>query len=213
MEIVWLGHSCFRIKGKETTLITDPFPKNLGYSPVRVAADVVTVSHSHPGHSYVEGVSGEPKVIRRPGEYEIGNILINGFITFHDDEHGNKLGKNIVYLMEIDQVMVCHLGDLGHILTPDQVGELSGVEVLLVPVGGKSTLDGAAAAQTVRLLEPRLVIPMHFKTPATTRDLEPVDRFLKEMGLHEAETVPSLKVTISSLPEETKVIVLDYQHE
>ena len=211
MEIVWLGHSCFRIKGKETTLVTDPFPKNLGYSPVRVAADVVTVSHSHPGHSYVEGVSGEPKVIRRPGEYEIGNVLINGFITFHDDEHGIKLGKNIVYLMEIDQVIVCHLGDLGHILTPDQVGELSGVEVLLVPVGGKSTLDGAAAAQTVRLLEPRLVIPMHFKTPATTRDLEPVDRFLKEMGLKDPEPQAKLAVTKSNLPANTQVVLLEHR--
>ena len=211
MEIVWLGHSCFRIKGKETNLITDPFPKNLGYSPVRVAADVVTVSHSHPGHSYVEGVSGEPKVIRRPGEYEIGNVLINGFITFHDDEQGNKLGKNIVYLMEIDQVMVCHLGDLGHILTPDQVGELSGVEVLLVPVGGKSTLDGAAAAKTVRLLEPRLVIPMHFKTPATTRDLEPVDRFLKEMGLKDPEPQAKLAVTKSNLPANTQVVLLEHR--
>jgi len=211
LEIVWLGHSCFRIKGKETNLITDPFPKNLGYSPVRVAADVVTVSHSHPGHSYVEGVSGEPKVIRRPGEYEIGNVLINGFITFHDDEQGNKLGKNIVYLMEIDQVMVCHLGDLGHILTPDQVGELSGVEVLLVPVGGKSTLDGAAAAKTVRLLEPRLVIPMHFKTPATTRDLEPVDRFLKEMGLKDPEPQAKLAVTKSNLPANTQVVLLEHR--
>jgi len=211
LEIVWLGHSCFRIKGKETTLVTDPFPKNLGYSPVRVAADVVTVSHSHPGHSYVEGVSGEPKVIRRPGEYEIGNVLINGFITFHDDEHGIKLGKNIVYLMEIDQVIVCHLGDLGHILTPDQVGELSGVEVLLVPVGGKSTLDGAAAAQTVRLLEPRLVIPMHFKTPATTRDLEPVDRFLKEMGLKDPEPQAKLAVTKSNLPANTQVVLLEHR--
>jgi L-ascorbate metabolism protein UlaG (beta-lactamase superfamily) len=211
LEIVWLGHSCFRIKGKETNLVTDPFPKNLGYSPVRVAADVVTVSHSHPGHSYVEGVSGEPKVIRRPGEYEIGNVLINGFITFHDDEHGKKLGKNIVYLMEIDQVMVCHLGDLGHILTPDQVGELSGVEVLLVPVGGKSTLDGAAAAQTVRLLEPRLVIPMHFKTPATTRDLEPVDRFLKEMGLKDPEPQAKLAVTKSNLPANTQVVLLEHR--
>ena len=211
MEIVWLGHSCFRIKGKETNLITDPFPKNLGYAPVRVAADVVTISHSHPGHSYIEGVSGEPKVIRHPGEYEIGNILINGFTTFHDNEHGNKLGKNIVYLMEIDQVMVCHLGDLGHILTPDQVGELSGVEVLLVPVGGKSTLDGAAAAQTVRLLEPRLVIPMHFKTPATTRDLEPVDRFLKEMGIKDPEPQAKLLVTKSNLPANTQVVLLEHR--
>ena len=211
MEIVWLGYACFRIKGKETSLITDPFPKNLGYSLGRVSADVVTISHPHPGHSYVEGISGEPKVIRRPGEYEIGNILITGFGTFHDDDQGNKLGKNIVYLMEIDQMLVCHLGDLGHIPTPDQVGELSGVEVLLVPVGGKSTLDGAAAAKTVRLLEPRLVIPMHFKTPATTLDIEPVDRFLKEMGLKNLEPQAKLTVTKSTLPPTTQVVLLEHR--
>ena len=211
MEIVWLGYACFRIKGKETSLITDPFPKNLGYSLGRVSADVVTISHSHPGHSYVEGISGEPKVIRRPGEYEIGNVLITGFSTFHDDDLGNKLGKNIVYLMEIDQMLVCHLGDLGHIPTADQVGELSGVEVLLVPVGGKSTLDGAAAAKTVRLLEPRLVIPMHFKTPATTLDIEPVDRFLKEMGLKNLEPQAKLNVTKSTLPPTTQVVLLEHR--
>jgi L-ascorbate metabolism protein UlaG (beta-lactamase superfamily) len=211
LEIVWLGYACFRIKGKETSLITDPFPKNLGYSLGRVSADVVTISHPHPGHSYVEGISGEPKVIRRPGEYEIGNILITGFGTFHDDDQGNKLGKNIVYLMEIDQMLVCHLGDLGHIPTPDQVGELSGVEVLLVPVGGKSTLDGAAAAKTVRLLEPRLVIPMHFKTPATTLDIEPVDRFLKEMGLKNLEPQAKLTVTKSTLPPTTQVVLLEHR--
>ena len=211
MEIVWLGYACFRIKGKETSVITDPFPKNLGYSLGRVSADVVTISHPHPGHSYVEGISGEPKIIRRPGEYEIGNVLITGFSTFHDDNQGNKLGKNVVYLMEIDQMLVCHLGDLGHIPTPDQVGELSGVEVLLVPVGGKSTLDGAAAAKTVRLLEPRLVIPMHFKTPATTLDIEPVDRFLKEMGLKNLEPQSKLTVTKSTLPPTTQVVLLEHR--
>jgi len=211
LEIVWLGYACFRIKGKETSLITDPFPKNLGYSLGRVSADVVTISHPHAGHSYIEGISGEPKVIRRPGEYEIGNVLITGFSTFHDDNQGNKLGKNVVYLMEIDQMLVCHLGDLGHIPTPDQVGELSGVEVLLVPVGGKSTLDGAAAAKTVRLLEPRLVIPMHFKTPATTLDIEPVDRFLKEMGLKNLEPQSKLTVTKSTLPPTTQVVLLEHR--
>ncbi len=211
MEIVWLGHSCFRIKGKEASLITDPFPKNLGYTLGRVTADVVTVSHAHPGHSFVEGISGEPKVLRRPGEYEIGNILINGLVTYHDEEHGAKLGKNVVYLMEIDQVLICHLGDIGHILTPDQVGELSGVEVLLIPVGGKSTLDGAAAAKTVRLLEPRLVIPMHYKTPATTLDIEPVDRFLKEMGLKTLEPQQKVMVTKSTLPPTTQVVLLEHR--
>jgi L-ascorbate metabolism protein UlaG (beta-lactamase superfamily) len=211
LEIVWLGHACFRIKGKETNLITDPFPKNLGYSLGRVTADIVTVSHPHAGHSYVEGVGGDPKVVRRPGEYEIGNVLINGFSTFHDDEQGKRLGKNTVYLMEIDQVLICHLGDLGHIPTSDQVGELSGVEVLLVPVGGKSTLDGAAAARTVRLLEPRLVIPMHFKTPATSRELEPVDRFLKEMGLKDPEPQDKLSVTKSNLPPNTQVVLLEHR--
>ncbi len=211
MEITWLGHSCFRLKGKEAILITDPYDVSIGYSLGKPKANIVTSSHPHPGHSFVAGVGGEPRVVRGPGEYEIASVFIQGISTFHDNERGRRLGKNTVYLIEMDEVTICHLGDLGHVLSSEQVEEMNGVEVLLVPVGGLSTIDAAAAAEMVRLLQPRIVIPMHFKTDVVSFELEPVENFLKEIGLKQASPQPRLVVTKTSLPEEMQVVVLDYR--
>ncbi len=210
MEIRWLGHACFRIKGRQTTVITDPYSPNLGYSMGKATANIVTVSHQHPGHSYTDGVGGNPRKVTGPGEYEIGDVIIIGIATFHDNDGGSQRGKNTVYLMEVDEVSVCHLGDLGHILTNEQVEELGEVDVLLLPVGGLSTINAAMAAQIVRQLEPKVVIPMHYQTQAAARKLEPVDKFLKEMGL--SGVVPQAKVSItkSSLPVSTQVFLLEY---
>ena len=211
MEISWLGHSCFRIKGKEAVILTDPYDSTIGYALGKPKADIVTVSHNHPGHSCVAGVSGARKAINGPGEYEIADVLITGIRTFHDREGGEKRGRNTVYLIEIDEVSICHLGDLGHVPTPEQVEEMSGVGVLLVPVGGLSTIDAAEAAETVRLLDPKLVIPMHFKTEVVKIELKPVGDFLKEMGLKEVVAQPKVTVSRSSLPQDTQVVVLDYR--
>lgn len=210
MEIIWLGHSCFRIRGKEATIITDPFDKTLGYPQRKLAANIVTVSHSHPQHSFIEGVGDSHKIISRQGEYEIANVFINGVRTFHDDVRGEQRGKNIAFLIEIEEVKICHLGDLGHVPTSDQIEQLSGADILMVPVGGVSTLGAAKAAETISLLSPRLVIPMHFKTDVVMMELEPLDRFLKEMGLKEVTPQPKLNITRSTLPPETKVLILDY---
>jgi len=213
MEIVWLGHSCFRIRGKEATIVTDPFDKTLGYPMRKPTANIITVSHSHPQHSFVGGVAGNPRVVSRPGEYDIANAFINGIATFHDKDKGAQRGKNTVFFMEIDEVKVCHLGDLGHVPTTEQVEQMSGTDILMVPVGGGSTLDAAAAAETIGLLEPRLVIPMHYKTEVVKMELDPLDRFLKQMGVKEVETQPKLNVTKSNLPPETRVLVLDYRRD
>jgi L-ascorbate metabolism protein UlaG (beta-lactamase superfamily) len=210
MEITWLGHSCFRIKGTQTTVITDPFPPDLGYAPVKQAARVVTVSHPHPSHSFVQSIDGGPRVIRGPGEYEIANTLIIGLATFHDKEDGRQKGKNTVYVIEVDDVSICHLGDLGHVLTSQQVEEIGNVDVLLVPVGGVSTINAASAAQVVRQIEPKAVVPMHYKTPALTRDLETVDRFLQEMGVKDAVPRPRVSFTRNNLPPTTQVFLLEY---
>lgn len=210
MEIYWLGHSCFRIRGSSATVITDPYSPDLGYSLGQPSADIVTVSHSHPGHSYVQGISGEPKPVMRSGEYEIKGALIIGTATFHDGDGGKARGKNTVYLMEIDEVAVCHLGDLGHVLTAAQVEEIGNVDVLLLPVGGVSTIDAPQAAEVVRQLEPKVVVPMHYKTHDLKRELEPVDRFLKEMGIQEATPRPKLSITKSNLPLSTQVFLLNY---
>lgn len=214
MEITWLGHSCFRLRGRDAAVVTDPCSKDTGYNISRPAADIVTVSHDHPAHSNVSGVAGTPKVVRGPGEFEIADVLIVGISTYHDSEKGAKLGKNTAYVFEMDDLRICHLGDLGHVPTSEQAEELSGVDILLTPVGGGTTINAAAAVETVSLLEPKLVIPMHYKTPATKDgELEPLDRFLKEMGAKTAneERQPKLSVTRSTLPEETKVMVLEYR--
>jgi L-ascorbate metabolism protein UlaG (beta-lactamase superfamily) len=212
MDITWLGHSCFRIKGSHATVITDPYSPDLGYSLGRTTARIVTVSHQHPGHGYDKGVGGQPRVVRGPGEYEISGVLIIGIATFHDGEGGKKRGKNTVYLMEIDEISVCHLGDLGHVLTGEQVEEIDNVDVLLLPVGGVSTINAAKAAEVVRQLEPRVVIPMHYRTPALKRELEPVDRFLKEIGAKQVNPLAKLSLTKSTLPASTQVFLLDYPH-
>ena len=210
MDISWLGHSCFRIRGGQATVITDPYSPSLGYSLGKPTAHIVTVSHQHPGHSYVEGIVGEPKLITRPGEYEISGVLIIGIATYHDDEEGAKRGRNTLYLVEIDEVSICHLGDLGHVLTTEQVEKLDNVDVLLLPVGGISTIDAPVAAKIVRQLEPKVVIPMHYKTPALNRELEPVEKFLKETGVKQVDSRPKLSFTKQSLPVSTQVFLLNY---
>lgn len=210
VEINWLGHSCFRIRSGQVVIVTDPYPPDLGYSLGKLTARIVTVSHQHPAHSYVQGVGGEPKLVTRPGEYEINGVLIIGIATFHDAQRGRSRGKNTVYLMEIDGVSICHLGDLGHVLTTEQVEEIGNVDVLLLPVGGVSTINAPLAAEVVRQLEPKAVIPMHYKTPALNRKLEGVDEFLKEMGIEQINSQPKLSLARSSLPASTQVFLLDY---
>ncbi len=208
MEITWYGHACFRLRAKEGTVVTDPFDKAIGSSLPRITADIVTISHQHPGHSNVAAVKGDPHVIAGPGEYEVKGIFIFGIPTFHDKRKGRDRGGNTVYLVEAENLKVCHLGDLGHVPAQSQVEQFGGVDVLLLPVGGTSTLSAAAAVEVVNLIDPRIVIPMHYSIPQVKLKLDPVDAFLKELG---AKPVPqeSLKVQAGGLPEETQVVLLE----
>jgi L-ascorbate metabolism protein UlaG (beta-lactamase superfamily) len=207
MDITYLGHSCFRIRGSQAIIITDPFPPTLGYTLGKQTADVVTVSHQNPGHSYIQGVTGA-HVIKGPGEYEIAGVLVLGISTFHDAVQGKSKGKNVVYLMEVDGVNICHLGDIGHLLTDQQLEEIGHIDILMLPVGGVSTINANQAAQMVRKIEPKVVIPMHYKTVQSKRDLEPVDSFLKEMGVTLMEPKPKLSITKNNLPLVLQVTVL-----
>jgi len=210
MEITWLGHSCFLIRGKEKTIITDPCHPDLGYRLGEPEADIVTLSHFHPGHSYIEGVANEPKQIKSPGEYEIGGTFITGIASFHDDKKGELKGKNTIYVIEMDGITLCHLGDLGHPLGPHLVEELGDVDILFLPVGEISTIPIDTAVEIVRQLEPPVVIPMHYKTEAFTGNLSPVDKFLDKMRIRELEARPKLSITSSSLPTPTQTVVLNY---
>ena len=193
-------------------MLTDPYDESIGYSLGVPKANIVTSSHPHPGHGFTSGVGGEPRIVRGPGEYEIAGIFITGIATFHDSTKGSERGKNTVYLIEMDDMRLCHLGDLGHPLTAEQAEEIDSVDVMLVPVGGLSTIDAATAVETVRLLQPRIVIPMHFQTEVLRFQLTPVDRFLREMGIKAGLSAqPKLSVTKTGLSEETQVVILDYR--
>jgi L-ascorbate metabolism protein UlaG (beta-lactamase superfamily) len=210
MEIVWLGHSCFRLKGRDITIVTDPHDRSSGYSLGRISADVVTLSHDAPDHSNVEAVDGRPRVIDGPGEYEVSGTLITGIATQRGAE-GDSLTRNTAYLIEMDDLTICHLGDLGSILSPEQVELMNMASILLIPVGGKNTINAAQAAEVVSQIEPRVVVPMHFKTESSLADLDPSARFLREMGITDSPPQPKLTVSKGSLPEETTVVLLDYR--
>ncbi|MCK4262820.1 MAG: MBL fold metallo-hydrolase [Dehalococcoidia bacterium] len=209
MEIVWLGHSCFLIKGKERAIITDPYRPDPSCSWPEPRADIVTISHFHPGHSYIEGVAGNPKQVNGPGEYEIEGIFITGTSTFHDNEKGKLRGNNTVYLVEMDGVALCHLGDLGHGLTSQLIEEIGAVDILFLPVGEVNAINIDTAIETLRQLEARIVVPMHYKTDVLPRDLAPLSKFLTKMGVSEAESRPKLSITASSMPPSAQVVVLD----
>ena len=210
MNINWLGHSCFKISGRQATVITDPFSPSTGYTLGKQSAHIVTVSHQHEGHACVESIGGEPRIVSGPGEYEIGGVLIIGISTYHDAVRGSERGKNTIYLIEIDGISVCHLGDIGHVLTAEQVEELDNVDVLLLPVGGVSTINASVAAQVARQLVPKVVIPMHYQTPVLKWQLEPVEKYLNEVGATNIISQPKLSLTRPSIPETTQVYLLEY---
>jgi len=215
MEITWYGHSCFRLAERNmATVVTDPFDNEaVGYEPLKLKADIVTSSHDAPGHNYLSAVKGILHAITGPGEFEIGGVFITGVQTDGQGKKAAEKPRNTLYVFDYDGLNVAHLGDLRSVPSQAEIEALGTVHVALVPVGGGSGLNAAKAAEVVSLLEPNIVIPMHYHTPAVKVELDRLDKFLKEMGLHEAESVPSLKVTRSNLPEETKVVVLNYQRD
>ena len=208
MDINWLGLSCFRIRGSQAVIITDPFPPESGYTLGKQTADIVTISHAHASHSYVQGVSGPPRVVKGPGEYEISGVLVLGLTTYHDAVKGQSRGKNIIYVFEVDGVTICHLGDIGHVIDDKSLEDMGKVDILMLPVGGVTTITAAMAAETIRKIEPKIVLPMHYKTPGSKLELDPVDAFLKEMAQPVTEPKPKLNVNKNNLPLTMQVIVL-----
>jgi len=207
MEITWYGRACFRLKGKEATAITDPCPPATGFVAGRHDVDLLTVSHGHPDHSYTRSITAG-LTLTRPGEYEFHDLLVTGVRTYHDGARGAERGENMIFAVEVDGVHICHLGDLGHLLTEEQVAELGPIDVLLVPVGGTTTVTPAEATEVVSQLSPKLVIPMHFAIDGASADLMSPDTFLHEMSV-EPIRQPKAIVTPSSLPDETQVVLLE----
>jgi L-ascorbate metabolism protein UlaG (beta-lactamase superfamily) len=214
MEITWYGHSCFRLTERSlASVVTDPFDHHVaGYEPLKLKAEIVTVSHDAPGHNFVTAVKGKEHVITGPGEYEIGGVFITGVQTNGHVKRSPEEPRNTLYVFDFDGVTVAHLGDLRRVPSQTEIEALGNVHIALVPVGGGGGLNAAKAVEVVSLLEPGIVIPMHFGTPASSIKLSPVSKFLKEMGLSEIEPQPTLKVNRGAVPEETRVVVLTYTH-
>jgi L-ascorbate metabolism protein UlaG (beta-lactamase superfamily) len=208
LDVTWLGHGCFRLRGRSAAAVTDPYPPSIGLKLQRLDGNLVTVSHEHENHNYTQ-VMRDAYEIRGPGEYEVAGVSVIGVPTYHDPEKGAKHGRNTIYLIEIDDVRVCHLGDLGHPLEDSEAEAIASPDVLLVPVGGRTTIDAAQAAAVVRQLEPRFVVPMHYAIPGLKLELDSLDRFLKEMAVGVSEPQPKLSVQASSGEFDTKVVVLE----
>ena len=208
MEITWYGRACFRLKGREASVITDPCPPSTGFVAGKHEVDLMTISHGHPDHSYTRSITAG-LTLTRPGEYEHRNLLVTGVRTFHDGERGKQRGENVVFAVEIDGVHICHLGDLGHLLTEEELAELGPVDVLLVPAGGNFTISPAEAAEVVAQVSPKIVIPMHFATDGASADLMGPERFLHELAVNEPIRQPKAVVHLSTLPEESQVVLLE----
>lgn len=210
MDINWYGQSCFRIKGKNASIVIDPFdPETTGLKlPKDMEAQVLLSTHSHRNHNNISAVSGNPLIISGPGEYEISGVSVVGVGSYHDDSEGTERGKNTIYRILIDGINVVHLGDLGHVLSEEQLAQIDATDILLIPVGGKYTIDSEAAAKVVAQMESRIVIPMHYQIPGLKSELESADPFLKEMGAENVVPVLKLSITKDKLPEETQVVVL-----
>jgi L-ascorbate metabolism protein UlaG (beta-lactamase superfamily) len=207
-EFKWFGHNCFRIRAREATIITDPLDRVTGYSLPKQTADVVTISHDHPGHANLNAVKPEFQVVRGPGEYEMHDVFITGIRTFHDQAKGQERGFNTSYVIEVEGIIICHLGDLGHTLTVEQAEAMSNVDVLLIPVGGGDVIDAPAAAEVIGQLEPKLVIPMQFATAYGDKKLDGLDPLVKALALEVPEPVDKLAVKPSDLSEAMRFVVL-----
>lgn len=215
MDIYWGGQALFRLKGKNATVIIDPFdPDFTGLKlPKDLVADVVLSSHDHKDHNNtnvaITSVGDKPMKFSEPGEYEVAGAVITGIVSSHDDKEGSERGKNIIFHLMMDELNILHLGDLGQSkLTEGQISQIGGIDILLIPVGSVYTIDAKAAVAIVTQLEPKIIIPMHFKIEGLKFELEGVEPFLKEMGAEGVTAVPKLSITKEKLPEEPQVVVL-----
>lgn len=214
MEIVYHGHSCFRLTERGlATVVTDPYNhEEVGYSPLKLRADIVTVSTQTPGHNNAQVVKNNSHTLTGPGEFEIGGVFITGVQTDGKARRNPAIKRNTLYVFDYNGVTVAHMGDIRRVPSQTEIEALGTVRIALVPIGGGDGLNAAKAAEVVSLLEPGLVIPMFYATPNTNLDLDPLGKFLKEMGLGTVDPISSLKVSYSSVPDETRVVVLDYNH-
>ncbi|MEM7111285.1 MAG: MBL fold metallo-hydrolase [Chloroflexota bacterium] len=205
MDLTWYGLSCFRISERKlATVVTDPYNGKLGFPDLQLKSDIVTVSHDAKGHNYTRAVTSKPFILNGPGEYEIGGVFVTGISTATSADDT----RNVLYMFDFGGIKVAHLGDMQKVPTQTQIEALEQVNILLLPVGGGNSLNAAQASELVSMLEPNIVIPMHYALPDLKLKLDGVDRFLKEMGVTEPKEESSLRISASNLPEETETLIL-----
>lgn len=216
MTITWQGQSCFQIlagqqKNGQTSIVIDPFDKETGLRLPKMEADVLLVTHGHKDHNNIKEVGGEYFLIDGPGEYETKGIFIQGIPAFHDDSQGKERGLDTIYTIEAEEIRICHLGDLGQKeLTNDQVEAIGEVDILMIPVGGVYTISSKEAVKIMSQIEPRIIIPMHYRIPKLVYKLEELDQFLKTMGVKKVEPLPKFSIKKKDISEEeAKIIVLE----
>lgn len=208
MDIVWYGHSCFRVMERGmASIVMDPYDSNaIGLEPLKLKADIVTVSHDAAGHNATSSVRSTSHELSGPGEYEIGGVFITGVRTERDDE---KKSKNLLFHFDFDGIKIAHFGDLTKLPTQAEIEALGDVNIALVPVGGGNSLNAAKAAELISMVEPNIVIPMHYQIPGLKVSLDPLTKFLKEMGATDPQTESILKLSKSNLGTDTKIIVME----
>src|SRR3989344_396236 len=208
MTISWYGHSCFRIEAKEGSILIDPFSKEIGLRPPKIKDDLTLVTHHHFDHDNIGEAGPETFIIDGPGEYEKQGIRVRGVSSFHDKVNGKERGPNTIYIVKTEDMAICHLGDLGQDRLDDkQVEEIGDVDILMIPVGGNYTIDAKEATGVVSQIEPKIVIPMHYKIKDLTVEVSGPDKFLKEIGLS-PEKVDKLKIAKKNLPVEEMKLVM-----
>ncbi len=211
MIITWLGHSCFKIQDKNgpegTIVVTDPFDKSTGFKVPNFEADIVTVSHNHKDHNNAKALRGTPFIVNSAGEYDIKGVMVEGVESYHDSKEGAEHGKNIIYRIEMEDLTLVHLGDLGQALDDKQLERLVGIDIVFIPVGGKYTIDAKKAVEVISQIEPRMVIPMHYKTKDSKIDIDGIEKFVKEMGVKPTYE-EKLKISKKDLPQEDMELVI-----
>lgn len=214
MEISWYGHSCFRFtENGFATVVTDPFDSiTIGNAPLQLRADIVTISHDKPGHNHVTVINNDPFIIAGPGEYEIGGVYVIGLQTHGQEKISNPSERNTLYIFDYNGINIVHLGGIDRVPTQNEIEELGTVHVALVPIGGSSSLNAAKAAEIITLLDPNIIIPMHYMTENSLVSLDPLNKFINEMGLSNIDPINSLKISsVRGLPETSQVVVLEPQ--
>lgn len=215
MNIQYYGHSCFKIvtkpagRGQEdVTIFIDPFDKATGLRPPQGNADLVLVTHDHHDHNNVEALRGNPRVIDIPGEYSVSGINIVGVNSYHDNKNGAERGNNTFFILETEEMRICHLGDLGHDLDEKQLEKINGIDIIMIPVGGKYTIDGKKAVDIIKKMEPKIVIPIHYKMSGSTVDIDDEKKFCNEIGNCPREKITKISIKKKDLEGKNMEVVL-----